>query len=283
VLSQERVNKLQKFAMEIRLETLKQVKHLGFGHIGGAASVIEAVAVLYGEVMNIRPDEPDWKDRDYFVCSKGHAGPTVYSTLALKGYFSMDLLKTLNVNGTTLPSHCDRNLTTGIDMTTGSLGQGFSSAIGIALGNRLDKRDSYTYLMLGDGELNEGQVWEGAMFASHHKMDNLIAFVDENKKQLDGYTKDINDLLDITQKFEAFGWNAQYVDGKDVSAIYNAIQIAKEAKGKPSVIVLDTIKGQGYKFVEETEANHHMRFSEEDHFNAETEIKQLEDALKNFG
>lgn len=282
MLNQEKIKALEKFATEIRLETLKEVKHLGFGHIGGAASIIETLAVLYGDAMNINPKDPDWADRDYFVCSKGHAGPAIYATLALKGYFSMDLLKTLNVNGTTLPSHCDRVLTTGIDMTTGSLGQGSSSAIGIALGNRLDKRNSTTYLMMGDGELNEGQVWEAAMFASHQKLDNLIAFVDENKKQLDGYTKDINDLLDIPKKFEAFGWHAQYVDGKDVGAIHEAILKAKEAKGQPSVIVLDTIKGQGYKFVEETVANHHMRFSDTDHANAEAEIKQLEEALKNF-
>ncbi len=283
MLNQEKIKALEKFATEIRLETLKEVKHLGFGHIGGAASIIETLAVLYGDVMKINPEDPEWADRDYFVCSKGHAGPAIYATLALKGYFSLDTLKTLNINGTSLPSHCDRVLTTGIDMTTGSLGQGSSSAIGIALGNRMDKRDNYTYLVLGDGELNEGQVWEAAMFASHQKLDNLIAFVDENKKQLDGYTKDINDLLDITHKFEAFGWDAQYVDGKDVTAIHEAIAKAKEAKGKPSVIVLDTIKGQGYKFVEETEANHHLRSSDEDHKNAEVEIKQLEEALKNFG
>lgn len=282
MLSQEKINELKKFATEIRLETLKEIKHLGFGHIGGAASIIETLAVLYGDVMKINPEDPEWADRDYFVCSKGHAGPAIYATLALKGYFSLETLKTLNTNGTSLPSHCDRILTTGIDMTTGSLGQGASSSMGIALGNRIDKRDNYTYLVLGDGELNEGQVWEAAMFASHQKLDNLIAFVDENKKQLDGYTKDINDLLDITHKFEAFGWHAQYVDGKDVAAIHEAIMNAKEATGKPSVIVLDTIKGQGYKFVEETEANHHLRFSDEDHANAEKEIKQLEEALKNF-
>lgn len=282
MLTNKEVLALEKFATAIRLETLKEIKTLGFGHIGGAASVIELMAVLYGRVMNIDPTRPDWADRDYLVCSKGHAGPTIYATLALKGYFPMEMLATLNHNGTSLPSHCDRLKTVGIDMTTGSLGQGASSAMGIACGNRLDGRDSTTYLVLGDGELNEGQVWEAAMFASHQKLDNLIAFVDENKKQLDGYTKDINDLGDIPAKFESFGWHTQYVKGNDVLAIYNAILKAKAAKGQPSVIVLDTVKGQGYPFVEMQMSNHHLRFTEQDHLSAEAEIKALEAKLKAY-
>ncbi len=282
MLTNMEVLELEKFATAIRLETLKEIKNLGFGHIGGAASVIELMAVLYGKVMNIDPAKPDWPDRDYLVCSKGHAGPTIYATLALKGYFPMEMLTTLNKNGTKLPSHCDRLLTVGIDMTTGSLGQGASSSMGIACGHRLNGRKNTTYLVLGDGELNEGQVWEAAMFASHQKLDNLIAFVDENKKQLDGYTKDINDLGCIKTKFESFGWHAQYVKGDDVLAIYNAIQKAKAAEGKPSVIVLDTIKGQGYPFVEVQMSNHHLRFTEHDHQCAEAEIAALEARLKAF-
>lgn len=276
--NEERLH-LETFAKSIRLWTLKEIKNLGFGHIGGAASVIETLAVLYGRAMKINPKDPKWKDRDYFVCSKGHAGPSIYATLALKGYFPMEELMTLNKNGTHLPSHCDRNLTVGIDMTTGSLGQGVSTAIGIALGNTIDQRDNYTYLMIGDGELNEGQVWEGALFAAHQKLSHLIAFVDENKKQLDGYTKDINDLGDIATKFEAFGWHATTVKGDDVNAIYEAIVNAKSVTDKPSCIVLDTIKGQGYPFVENTEANHHMRFSDDDHAAAEALIAQLEAEL----
>lgn len=282
MLTNKEVLSLEKFATEIRLETLKEIKTLGFGHIGGAASVIELLSVLYGRVMKIDPAKPDWADRDFFVCSKGHAGPAIYATLALKGYFPKEVLATLNQNGTHLPSHCDRLKTIGIDMTTGSLGQGASSAMGIACGNRLDGRDSTTYLVLGDGELNEGQVWEAALFASHQKLDNLIAFVDENKKQLDGYTKDINDLGDIRAKFESFGWHAQYVKGDDIAAIYNAIMAAKAAVGRPSVIVLDTVKGQGYPFVEMQESNHHLRFTEKDHLSAEAEIKALEAKLQAF-
>jgi len=282
MLSQKEINQLEKLATEIRLETLKEIKNLGFGHIGGAMSIVEVLAVLYGKVMKINPKEPKWEDRDWLVVSKGHAGPAVYAALALKGYFPKEELLTLNQPNTNLPSHCDRNKTTGIDMTTGSLGQGISTAIGVAIGNRLDEKDSYTYLTLGDGECDEGQVWEGALFAHHHKLDHLITFIDANKKQLDGYTKDINDLGDIGQKFTSFGWHAQEVDGKDVVKIYEVIEKAKEVKGKPSVIILDTIKGQGIKFVEDTIANHHMRFSAADHKAAEKCIVKLENKLKEY-
>jgi transketolase len=196
--------------------------------------------------------------------------------LALKGFFPKEDLLTLNQGGTNLPSHCDRNKTVGIDMTTGSLGQGVSSAIGIALGNRLDKKDNYTYLIIGDGECDEGQVWEGALFAAHQKLDTLIAFVDANKKQLDGYTKDINDLGDIAAKFAAFGWHTQDVDGASVTAIYEAIQTAKAVQDQPSVIVLDTIKGQGVKFVEEIMMNHHIIVDQE---KAKAAIAELENRL----
>ena len=282
MLSQKEVNQLEKFTTEIRLETLKEIKNLGFGHIGGAMSIVETIAVLYGKIMRINPKEPKWKDRDWLVVSKGHAGPAVYAALALKGYFPIEELMTLNKPKTNLPSHCDRNKTIGIDMTTGSLGQGMSTAIGIALGNRLDNRNSYTYLILGDGECDEGQVWEGALFAYHHKLDHLIAFIDANKKQLDGYTKDINDLGNIGQKFASFEWHVQDVCGADVAKIYEAIEKAKETKKQPSIIILDTIKGQGLKFVEETMANHHMIFSVADHKEAKKCIIELENKLKEY-
>lgn len=281
MLSIDEKKDLNEFILQIRLETLKELTHLGFGHIGGAASIIELIGVLYGNVMNIDPKNPEWKERDYLVVSKGHAGPTLYATLALKGYFDKELLKTLNQNGTTLPSHCDMNLTTGIDMTTGSLGQGMSTSLGIALGNKLNKKDSYTYLVIGDGELNEGQIWEGAMFASHNKLDNLIAFVDENKKQLDGFTSDINSTGDIKKKFESFGWDSYYIDGANPEEIYNTINKAKQVKGKPSIIVLDTIKGQGYDFVENTLSNHHMNITGDNLVRANELIEKFENDLEN--
>ncbi len=279
-MKKQKKNELQLFAENIRLETMNEFCHLGFGHVGGAMSIIETLAVLYGEVMNIDPKKPDWKDRDWLVISKGHAGPALYATLALKGYFPKEELLTLNQAGTKLPSHCDRNLTVGVDMTTGSLGQGMSTAIGVALGNRLDRRDNYTYLILGDGECDEGQVWEGALFAPHFKIDNLIAFVDRNKQQLDGFTKDILDLGDIGTKFKEFGWHVQDVDGSDTGEIYEAIQKAKEVKEIPSVIILDTKKGKGCTFAEDVLNNHHMIVSKEQAKEALDCIKQRIDKLK---
>jgi transketolase len=274
MISKEKIRELEQFAVQIRIETIKEMGHLGFGHLGGALSIVETLAVLYGEIMRIDPRNPNWEDRDWLVCSKGHAGPAIYATLALKGYFPMEELLTLNRPGTHLPSHCDRNKTIGVDMTTGSLGQGSSLAIGVALGNRMDGRKNTTYLILGDGELQEGQVWEAALLAAQQKLDNLIALVDNNKQQLDGYTKDINDLADISKKFESFGWFTQSIDGADIQLIHAAIEKAKNIEGKPSVIVLNTIKGKGCSFVEGKVDNHHVTISREQMEQALAELNQ---------
>ncbi len=263
MLSQNKIKELKIFAIKIRMETIKALGNLGFGHIGGSMSIVDTLAVLYGGAMNIDPENPKWEKRDWLVCSKGHAGPAIYSALALKGYFPIEKLMTLNKPGTHFPSHCDRNLTIGIDMTTGSLGQGASTALGIALAQRLNGTQNSTYLILGDGESQEGQVWEAVMSAAQQKTDNLIAFLDYNKKQLDGPIKDINDLADAKAKFESFRWFAQEVDGHDVKAIYEAIEKAKEIKERPSAIVLDTIKGKGCSFAEGVLKNHSMQISKE--------------------
>lgn len=249
---------LKKFALQIRIATLKEFRNLGFGHVGGSLSICDLLAVLYGKVMNIRPDQPTWEDRDKLVSSKGHAGPAIYATLALKGYYDFEETMTLNQGGTRFPSHCDRTKTPGIDMTTGSLGQGVSLAVGMALGDRLKGRDSRTFVILGDGELGEGQVWEGAMFAAAHKLDNMIFFVDNNKKQLDGTIAEILDTGDIRAKFEAFGFDAVDVAGNDTDAVLKAIEDAFTRPGKPHALILDTIKGAGVPDVENTEFNHHI-------------------------
>jgi transketolase len=266
---EKQMKELRVFAEEIRVTTLEELGALGFGHVGGAMSVVELLAVLYGSELKFDPKNPRWEDRDWLVLSKGHAGPALYATLALKGFFPVDVLKTLNQGGTSLPSHCDRNHTPGIDMTTGSLGQGISAAIGIALGNRLDGRSNYTYFVLGDGECNEGQVWEGAMLAPAQKLDNLIGFVDANGQQLDGYTKDILDMGDMGKKWAEFGWNVIDVNGHDIEAVYDAIRSAKETKDKSTMIILHTKKGHGCNFAEGNENNHHMNFKPE----------QMEEAL----
>ncbi|MDR3170689.1 MAG: transketolase [Treponema sp.] len=262
-MNKDETARLKKFAAQIRMETIKCVGARGFGHLGGALSVVETLAVLYGGVMQIDPKNPDWPERDKLVMSKGHAGPALYAVLALKGYFPLDWLKTLNQPGTRLPSHCDRKLTPGVDMTTGSLGQGVSTSIGLALAQRMDGKDSRTFLVTGDGELNEGQVWEGALFAPQHKLANLTWFVDYNHKQLDGKTEEIIDLGDVAAKFTAFGWHTQSIVGDDVAAITAAIAAAKAETARPSCIVLNTKKGAGIPLVEDIELNHHIVFEGE--------------------
>lgn len=247
---------LTRLAYDIRIGVVEQIKARGFGHIGGSLSVCDALAVLYGAVMRIDPKNPAWEGRDKLVCSKGHAGPAVYAALALKGYFPYDDIKTLNQPGTNFPSHCDRNKTPGVDMTTGSLGQGTSLAAGIALGDRVKGRDCRTFLIVGDGEANEGQVWEAAMFTAAKKLTNLTWLVDNNKKQLDGYTKDILDTGDLAAKFSAFGFEAIKVDGADLEQLYAAL--TKKPADKPIAVILDTVKGKGIKEVEETMGNHSM-------------------------
>ncbi|MBR6259867.1 MAG: transketolase, partial [Oscillospiraceae bacterium] len=246
---------LEKYAYEIRIATVETIAARGFGHIGGSLSIADALAVLYGSLMRIDPGDPVRPDRDKLVCSKGHAGPAIYAALALKGYFPREELKTLNQPGTKLPSHCDRNKTPGVDMTTGSLGQGSSLACGMALGDRLMGRDSKTYLILGDGECDEGQVWEAAMFASAKKLNNMVWLIDWNKKQLDGPVKEILDTLDFEKKFRSFGFDAVTVNGNDVEELYEAMT---KASLKPVAVIMDTVKGKGVKEVEETLSNHSM-------------------------
>jgi len=254
---------LKNQAKEIRKMTLEEIGTLGTGHIGGAMSIVDILALLYFHKMKIDPQNPRWEERDQLVVSKGHSGPAVYATLALKGFFPKDWLTTLNKGGTSLPSHCDRNKTPGIDMTTGSLGQGFSAALGIALGLKIDKKSSTVYTIIGDGESDEGQIWEGALFAGYQKLSNLIAFTDYNKQQLDGFTKDILDLGNLAAKWEQFGWFTQEVDGHDIAALDSAIDKALAQKEKPSMIVMNTIKGKGCNFAEGVEKNHSMVFDME--------------------
>ena len=251
-------NNMRRLSADIRIETIKAIAEAGFGHIGGAASLADVLGVLYGGVMNIRPEEPAWPDRDWLVLSKGHCGPGLYAALGIKGYFPMEALKTVNQPGTILPSHCDRLKTPGIDMTTGSLGQGISSAEGIALGNRMKGNDSYTYCIIGDGECQEGQIWEGAAFAAQQNLDHFILFIDYNKKQLDGKLETICRPYDIAKKFESFGWDAHTVCGYNCEEIAAAIDAAKEKTGCPSAIVLDTYKGIGCSFAEREAFNHYM-------------------------
>lgn len=252
---------LDAFALKIRIGTVEAIKSRGFGHIGGSLSVADALAVLYGSVMKVDPANPQDPNRDKLVCSKGHAGPAVYATLALKGFFPYEDLKTLNQPGTNFPSHCDRNKTPGVDMTTGSLGQGTSLAVGMAVGDAIKGRNCRTFLMVGDGELNEGQVWEAAMFAAAKKVTNLVWLVDWNKRQLDGALCDVLEPFNLEEKFRAFGFDACTVDGHDVEALHAAL--TKPAEDRPIAIILDTVKGKGVSSVEQTASNHSMNVSQD--------------------
>ena len=260
---ENKVRMLEEKAKEIRKLTIQAIGELGVGHIGGALSLCEVLSVLYFDAMNIDPADAKMEDRDRFVLSKGHGGPAVYATLALKGFIPMEELHTLNRPNTHLPSHCDMRLTNGIDMSTGSLGQGFSAATGMALAAKMDARDLYVYAIVGDGESQEGQIWEAAMLAASQKLDNFIAFTDYNKMQLDGYIEDVNGLYPLDKKWESFGWHVQTADDHDVAAIAHAIDNAKKVKGRPSMIILDTVKGKGGFFCENMVASHNMNISEE--------------------
>lgn len=254
---------LEAQAKEIRKETLRCIGSLGVGHVGGSLSIADVLAVLYFDKMHIDPKQPNLPERDRFVLSKGHGGPAVYATLAIKGYFDRSLLSTLNQSNTDLPSHTDKNKTIGVDMTTGSLGQGFSAAVGMATALQIDKAENKVYAIIGDGESQEGQIWEAAMFAGSRGLDTLIAFTDFNKFQIDGAVSDINDIAPLDKKWEAFRWHVQVIDGHDVMAISDAIDVAKNIKGMPSMIILNTVKGKGAFFAEGQAGSHNMPVSME--------------------
>lgn len=264
---------LKKFANQIRVETLKSLVNLGFGHFGGSLSIVETLAVLYGKVMNLDPKDPQWSGRDYFVLSKGHAGPALYSTLALKGYYPLNQLLTLNKNGTNLPSHPDRLKTLGVDVTTGSLGQGISIAAGIALSHQLRKMPNRTFCIVGDGELNEGQCWEAFQFIAHHQLTNLTIFVDYNKQQLDGYLTDIINPFDLEKKFQSFGFSTVEVKGDDIMVLY---KVLSQSHTKPLVVILNSVKGQGVSYLENLNNCHHLRLDQDSRLAIEQAITQLE-------
>ncbi|MBP5308513.1 MAG: transketolase [Clostridia bacterium] len=269
-----------KAAAEIRKLCIRSLASIGSGHIGGSMSVSDILAVLYTDIMHIDPKRPDDESRDWLVMSKGHCGSALYATLAYKGYFKKEELLTLNKGGTKLPSHCDRLKTVGIDISTGSLGQGLSLAAGVAYGKILRGIGGRVYAILGDGELQEGQNWEAFQFIAHRNVNNLITIIDNNRRQLDGYTEDICNPFGLKNKFEAFGLIAEEVDGHDVTEIYNALKTAENAQ-KPVVLVCNTEKGHGCNFAEIRGFNHYMPVTEELAESAAAEIdRRLEE---NYG
>lgn len=261
-------------AKEIRALTVKCISSIGAGHIGGSLSIVDVLTALYYKEMKVDPKNPKMEGRDRLVVSKGHAGPGVYATLAHKGFFEEEKLYTLNKYGTDLPSHCDMNKTPGVDMTTGSLGQGLSCAIGLALGSKIKNDGATIYAIIGDGESQEGQIWEAAFFASHKKVDNLIVFLDYNKMQLDGCLEEVNDSGNMFDKFQSFGFDTYSIDGHNINEICETINKAKTVKGKPHMIILNTIKGKGVSFAEAAGADcHSMPISKEALEKALSELK----------
>lgn len=251
------MNQLIFHAKEIRKLTFECIASFGSGHIGGSLSIVDVLTVLYFDQMNIDPSKPKMEGRDRLIVSKGHAGPAVYATLAYKGYFDKKELYTLNQIGTNLPSHCDMIKVPGVDMTTGSLGQGFSCAVGCAVGSKIKNDDAYIYAIIGDGESQEGQIWEACMFASNKKLDNLIVFLDLNHMQIDGTIEEVVDCGCFYERFKAFGFDTYSIDGHNLDEIRNTIVSAKSVKNKPHMIILNTVKGKGVSFVEELGVKNH--------------------------
>lgn len=263
---------LKEQAKKIRKDIVTMIGQAKSGHPGGSLSAAEIVTYLYFEEMNVNPADPKWEDRDRFVLSKGHAAPVLYAALAHKGYFPIEELATLRKIGSHLQGHPDMNKVPGVDMSTGSLGTGISAAVGMALAGKLDKKEHYVFTLLGDGELQEGQVWEAAMAAGHYKLDNLIAFVDNNGLQIDGNINDVMSPNPIDAKFTAFGWHVLTIDGHDFQQIADAVAAAKAEKGRPTMIVAHTVKGKGISYMENQAGWHGSAPNEEQVAQAMTEL-----------
>lgn len=247
---EQKIQFLQEKAKKIRRHIVTMLCEAGSGHPGGSLSAADMVAVLFFDTMKLDPEDPKWPGRDRFILSKGHAAPVLYAALAEKGYIKEEELKTLRKLGSRLQGHPDMKKLPGVDMSTGSLGQGLSAANGMAMGLRMDGQGQRVYVMLGDGEVQEGQVWEAAMAAAHYKLDNLTAFLDYNNLQIDGSVEDVMGVAPLGDKWRAFGWHVIEIDGHDIAQILAAVEEAKSTSGKPTLILAKTIKGKGVTFME---------------------------------
>lgn len=263
---------LEKKATAIRRNIIEMLYEAGSGHPGGSLSSADILSVLYFHEMKVDVENPKWEDRDRFVLSKGHAAPVLYAALAEKGFFPKEELKKLRKMEAMLQGHPEMKGTPGVEMSTGSLGQGFSSSCGMALAGKLDKKDYRVYALLGDGELQEGIVWETALAAAHYKLDNLTAMIDYNKLQIDGPNAEVMGVHPLVDKFEAFGWHVIEIDGHALEAIVNAFQEARNTKGKPTMIVANTVKGKGVSFMENSVDWHGNAPKEEDKIRALEEL-----------
>ncbi len=270
---------LEKMANEIRKDIVTAVHSAKSGHPGGSLSSADIFTYLYFEEMNVDPANPKWEDRDRFVLSKGHVAPGLYSTLAEKGYFPKEDLKTLRHTGSYLQGHPDMKHIPGIDMSSGSLGQGVSVAVGMAAAGKYDKKDYRVYTLTGDGEIQEGQIWEAAMWAGHRKLDNLVVIVDNNNLQIDGSVEDVCSPYPIDKKFEAFNFHVINIDGNDFDQIRAAFKEARETKGMPTAIIAKTVKGKGVSFMENAAGWHGKAPNDEEYEIAMADLEKAGEAL----
>lgn len=270
---------LEKMANEIRKDIVTAVHSAKSGHPGGSLSSADIFTYLYFEEMNVDPANPKWEDRDRFVLSKGHVAPGLYSTLAEKGYFPKEDLKTLRHTGSYLQGHPDMKHIPGIDMSSGSLGQGVSVAVGMAAAGKYDKKDYRVYTLTGDGEIQEGQIWEAAMWAGHSKLDNLVVIVDNNNLQIDGSVEDVCSPYPIDKKFEAFNFHVINIDGNDFDQIRAAFKEARETKGMPTAIIAKTVKGKGVSFMENAAGWHGKAPNDEEYEIAMADLEKAGEAL----
>ena len=272
-MEQAKIAELQKKAIEIKLDILEEVFSASSGHPGGSMSIAEILTYLYFVEMKVDPKNPKWEDRDRFVLSKGHCAPGLYAALAEKGFFPKEDLKTFRRVDSYLQGHPDMKGVPGVDMSSGSLGLGISTACGMALSGKIYNKNYRVYSILGDGEIAEGQVWEAAMFASHYKLDNLCAFVDFNGLQIDGAITDVMNSTPIDEKFKAFGWNVIVIDGHDFNQLEKAVEEAKATKGQPTMVVCKTTKGKGVSFMENQAGWHGKAPNAEEYEKAVAELK----------
>lgn len=249
-MDKQKLKQLKKYATLIRRHIIEEVYHAASGHPGGSLSCTDILTVLYFHEMRVDIHNPQWPDRDRFVLSKGHCAPALYAALAERGFFPVEELPKFRSIDSYLQGHPSMKDVPGVDMSTGSLGQGFSASVGMALAGKLDNKDYRVYVLLGDGELQEGQVWEASMAAAHYKLDNLTAFLDHNGLQIDGKITEVMSPEPVEEKFKAFGWNVIVIDGHDYGQIMGAIEEAKRTKGKPTMVVAKTTKGKGVSFME---------------------------------
>lgn len=261
------ISKLQDISRDIRCSVLTMVKEGGVGHIGGSLSITDILVSLYFKVLNIDPKNPSWPERDRLVVSKGHCAAALYSTLAQKGFFPKEELKTFGMINSNLQVHPDKTKVCGIEASTGALGQGLSIGLGMALAAKLDKKDYHTFVILGDGEIQEGQVWEAALFGAHYKLDNLTAILDLNNVQLMGHVDQIMGIAPVADKWRAFGWKVLEIDGHDFKQIIDSFYRSKEVKERPTIIIANTIKGKGVSFMENT-CKWHGNVPTQDEYNA---------------